>query len=313
VATCKKIQRGKYNFRWTEGVTRRRSRVECSEAESKRLLKDFKLLEWKFKVGLLEQPKELKLDTLLKEYDRYRQGKNLSKASYEHDKKALDLLVECPDKDFSGFLYGKGYAPATCNMRIRHAKTFVLWVKRTKDYDLKYNLEKVKEADTLPRCITVTEKEAIWKEADPRLIPFFNVYYKLGLRMAEFKSMKLQEKSVIVTGKGRERILPYFDDVKNDVLECYPTQDNASESQSRVTGGTIFTLDWVERSFSKCARKVGSKATLHSLRHTFALRKYIESKDIKRVSLLLGHSNLSTTEIYTKFPPEIWEEYLSLS
>ena len=44
--------------------------------------------------------------------------------------------------------------------------------------------------------------------------------------------------------------------------------------------------------------------TLHSFRHTYALKTWMETNDIFLVRKLLGHSGVTTTEIYTQFPPE---------
>ena len=54
--------------------------------------------------------------------------------------------------------------------------------------------------------------------------------------------------------------------------------------------------------FKKALRIAGIKGkNFHCLRHTFALRRYLETRDIYQVAKELGHSNISTTQIYTKF------------
>ncbi|HCK99062.1 MAG TPA: hypothetical protein DHW42_03020 [Candidatus Marinimicrobia bacterium] len=45
----------------------------------------------------------------------------------------------------------------------------------------------------------------------------------------------------------------------------------------------------------------GDKRSFHCLRHTFAVKTYYETKDIYRVSKLLGHSKVTTTQIYAEF------------
>ena len=55
--------------------------------------------------------------------------------------------------------------------------------------------------------------------------------------------------------------------------------------------------------FSDTCNKAGLKGkTLHCLRHTFALRKLMETNNISLVKELLGHSSVQVTEIYTQFP-----------
>ena len=60
----------------------------------------------------------------------------------------------------------------------------------------------------------------------------------------------------------------------------------------------------ISKQFKKFVRHLfgdGTKLHLHSLRHTYAVRLYLKTGDIKEVSMKLGHKNLKTTEIYTKF------------
>ncbi len=70
-----------------------------------------------------------------------------------------------------------------------------------------------------------------------------------------------------------------------------------------------YYLDSIGRSFRRALLQAGIEPkgrSLHSLRHTFALREYYRSGDIYYVRGLLGHSTVNTTERYLKFP----EEYL---
>ncbi|NQV16216.1 site-specific integrase [bacterium] len=57
--------------------------------------------------------------------------------------------------------------------------------------------------------------------------------------------------------------------------------------------------------------KVSDGKTLHSLRHTFAVRMLIQTDSMEIVKNLLGHSDLKTTQIYTKFPPEYLKSILT--
>ncbi|MCK9244400.1 MAG: tyrosine-type recombinase/integrase, partial [Candidatus Marinimicrobia bacterium] len=64
-----------------------------------------------------------------------------------------------------------------------------------------------------------------------------------------------------------------------------------------------YSLSFISHSFSKSCKAAGiTGKTLHALRHTFALRKLIETNNIQLVKELLGHSSVTVTEIYTAFP-----------
>lgn len=65
-----------------------------------------------------------------------------------------------------------------------------------------------------------------------------------------------------------------------------------------------YSTNYITHRFSFYCRSLGLKHSIHSLRHTFALRKLIETNNIMLVKELLGHSSVVVTEIYTKFPKD---------
>ena len=66
-----------------------------------------------------------------------------------------------------------------------------------------------------------------------------------------------------------------------------------------------YSTSWISHSFSEACKNAGLKGkTIHALRHTFALRKLVETNNISMVKELLGHSSVKVTEIYTQFPKE---------
>ena len=66
-----------------------------------------------------------------------------------------------------------------------------------------------------------------------------------------------------------------------------------------------YSTDYITHKFKKACDDAGIKGySLHSLRHTFALRKLLETNNISIVKELLGHSSVQVSEIYTQFPME---------
>ena len=86
---------------------------------------------------------------------------------------------------------------------------------------------------------------------------------------------------------------------KDKVLEDYKISMAADYKTDRISRG--FTI-------AKRIAKISGDKRLHSLRHTYALKKLIELGDMHLVQKLLGHSNLSVTEVYTKFPKDYLKE-----
>lgn len=77
--------------------------------------------------------------------------------------------------------------------------------------------------------------------------------------------------------------------------------------------GGIYKPDRISKTFSKLRNlaKVGSNKSIHNLRHTFALRKLLELGNIYLVKELLGHSSVTTTQIYLDFPNGFIKEVFS--
>ncbi|GAB6098372.1 site-specific tyrosine recombinase XerD [Halanaerocella petrolearia] len=137
-----------------------------------------------------------------------------------------------------------------------------------------------------------------------------------GLRVSElinlkWKDIDFDEKIITVTGKGKkERLVPLLDQVI-ETLERYKLKrDNIipkkNEDENIVflsQNRTKFNPSSVWRLVKKYAKKSQindwEEISPHKLRHTFASLTYKKTKDIRIVQQLLGHSNISTTQIYT--------------
>ncbi len=143
--------------------------------------------------------------------------------------------------------------------------------------------------------------------------------YASGLRVSELIELKLPQVNLTasvmrVTGKGnKERLLP-VGDIALEFLEQY-MQDariellkgNGTCEQVFVTrrgGGLTRQAFWYR--VKKYALLAGIKQSLspHTLRHAFATHLVNNDADLRVVQLLLGHSNISTTQIYTHVAAE---------
>lgn len=134
--------------------------------------------------------------------------------------------------------------------------------------------------------------------------------YSSGLRLAELHSLNLEDldwdnQELRVWGKGsKERIVPfgkYAHKALRQWLEIrtqFTPQDNAlfvSQNGNRINISTI------AKRMEKWAihQGIGTHLNPHKLRHSFATHLLESSGDLKAVQELLGHANLSTTQIYT--------------
>ena len=186
------------------------------------------------------------------------------------------------------------YNDTTVNIRLRGIRAFLNWSVEN-DYieKMPFNVKMVKIEESLPKFITPEEMDRIYSNVgDPNLVSIFRVYEATGMRLSELKQSKLEDNFLRVVGKGKkERIIPIPEMLLND----YHIAKKVDYDRIRIS-----------KAFTRAKRKAGIKGnkTLHSLRHTFALRMLVELGDIYLVKKLLGHSSVTVTEVYTKFPIE---------
>jgi integrase/recombinase XerD len=137
--------------------------------------------------------------------------------------------------------------------------------------------------------------------------------YASGLRVSELVTLKLVELSLNdgvlrVTGKGSKTRLVPFGEQARHWIERYLKQargvilDGQVDDALFVTGrGALMTRQMFWVIIKKHALKAGIRVPLspHTLRHAFATHLLNHGADLRVVQLLLGHSDISTTQIYT--------------
>jgi site-specific recombinase XerD len=137
------------------------------------------------------------------------------------------------------------------------------------------------------------------------------VFFSTGLRLSELCSLKrtfdISRSEVTVRGKGGKLRVVFVSDSAKEALKKYlDARGDVDEAlfvsltkQGKVIGR--ITPRAVERLVDRYARKVGipDKVTPHALRHSFATDLLINGADLRSVQELLGHSHISTTQVYT--------------
>jgi len=135
--------------------------------------------------------------------------------------------------------------------------------------------------------------------------------YACGLRLTELSSLNQQDidwqqQTIIVTGKGnKQRRIP-FGKKANEAINNWLKQrgllaDENEEALFVSCRGKRLSNSSIQKRLKKMALKQGLniKVYPHMLRHSFASHILESSKDLRAVQELLGHANLSTTQIYT--------------
>lgn len=141
------------------------------------------------------------------------------------------------------------------------------------------------------------------------------VLYATGIRVSECQGLRLEDVnfsigSMFVKGKGRKERYVLFGQFAEDALKMYINDGRKKLLQkSNATHSSVFLNSQgralTTRGIRFILQKMVEKAALtvhvhpHKLRHTFATHMLNEGADLRTVQELLGHENLSSTQIYT--------------
>lgn len=182
-------------------------------------------------------------------------------------------------------------------------------------------IETPKKAQTLPKVISTNQIDILLSIPDTsnkigiRDRAILEVMYATGIRISELVNLKLEElhlsmKLIQTIGKGdKERILPigeqgirwveYYLEYSRPKLEMKSAQ--TSPFVFLNLRGTQLSRQGVWKKIKKMVQQAGIKqnVTPHTLRHSFATHLLENGADLRVVQELLGHSDISTTQIYT--------------
>jgi site-specific recombinase XerD len=147
-----------------------------------------------------------------------------------------------------------------------------------------------------------------------------------GLRVSELVNLQLKDvrlapsAHIVVHGKGRkERSLPLWKQTTSALRAWLAVRGEASvpelflnaHGQPMTRAGFEYVLEkHVQSASGRCSSLSAKRVSPHVLRHTCALTMLQATKDIRKVSLWLGHANIQTTEMYTRADPSVKLETL---
>jgi integrase/recombinase XerD len=227
--------------------------------------------------------------------------------------------------------------PSSRNVRLAAIKSFMHFM----EYRAPSALEQIrrilaipmKKADThLVRHLSMEEVQALLDAPQPndwvgiRDRAMLHLCFAAGLRVSELTSLRLEDlslhpqASILVHGKGRrERCLPLWKPtaaalrawlaVRGTVLAPELFVNARREPMTR-SGFEYILEKHVHAASKRCPSITTKRVSPHVLRHSCALTVLQATKDLRKVSLWLGHANMQTTEIYTRADPSIKLETL---
>jgi integrase/recombinase XerD len=233
-------------------------------------------------------------------------------------------------RQFVHFLFDLKMSPLSINRKISAIKGFYRYLVFSKivDHNIASELSVLKGGRKLPAVLSVQEVTALIEAANEKT-PLglrdrvcLELLYASGLRISELLNLKLTDITLdacllSIIGKGnKQRFVPFGTKARQSIYE-YLNQARPLLLKSRST--PFFILNGrgkrLSRSgFWKIMRKYRIKAgikkrvTPHTFRHSFATHLLEGGADLRAVQELLGHADISTTQIYTHIDREYLKE-----
>jgi integrase/recombinase XerD len=205
---------------------------------------------------------------------------------------------------------------------LRHLYRYLLLDKHI-DHDPTLNIDSPKQWKVLPKSLARQEMETMLRSSTPgsntkeaeamaaRDRAMLEMFYAGGLRVSEIIGVKLEDMKldlgyVLVRGKGdKERIVPLGKSAL-DAVSAY-----LAGPRRVLLKGKSSPLVFLGRGARKLSRQrvwqmvrasseiTGRKASPHMLRHSCATHMVENGADLRTVQTILGHSDISTTQVYT--------------
>lgn len=271
--------------------------------------------------------------------------KNLSKETiiaYESDnmkylgflkKTMITDLKDVKQKNISQYihsLYDKNYSTATIARMFSSIRSFhqFLYSEDILDENPALTILNPKVSKKLPEILEETEISLIINSVHESF-PFFfrdraiiETLYSCGLRVSELCELSisnifLDDDLIRIFGKGsKERLIPISQRAKN-LINKYIIHNRPKLLKGKSIdylflskNGKILTRSMINKILKKYADLAGvtKKVSPHTLRHSFATHLLDGGADLRFVQALLGHSDISTTQIYTHLDKHLLKE-----
>ena len=227
-------------------------------------------------------------------------------------------------QDYLGQLKSKGRAPTTHARKLSVLKGFYqfLYAERQRDDDPSARIDGPKTGRSLPKYLSENEVELLLYAArgqpgsfGVRTVALLEIIYATGLRVSELVGLPLaalssDQKMLLVRGKGnKERMVPLT------TPAIHAAADYLKLRQAFLTKGVPSLYFFPSRAKDGHLTRAGfglllkdlailsdidpRRVSPHVLRHSFASHMLANGADLRTLQQLLGHSDISTTQIYT--------------
>lgn len=249
--------------------------------------------------------------------------------------KSATSLTECSADDLRRVIvvwHKRGLSARSVARRLSTLRQFMIWA--VEDHVRTDNPCRWIDNPSLPTSVpqSLSEQEvanllAAAETMQPtalslRSVAMLEILYATGLRVSELVTLQVSQfrrdpDSVLVLGKGgRERLVPLGKAAKRAAADWLDVRDKTSayllsvfmfpDDKSTAEGGAMsrHQFAYLLKTIAVNAKIDPRRATPHKLRHSFATHMLNRGADLRSLQILLGHADITTTQIYTASRPE---------
>ncbi len=243
----------------------------------------------------------------------------------EKRKRGLDGARRDDVRDFIQQLFSNAVDGRSVGRKLSTLRHFYKYLLLDKliDRDPTLNIDSPKQWKVLPKSLARDEMETVLRASRPlsnrkeaeaialRNRAMLEVFYAGALRVSEIigvnlEDLKLDLGYLLVRGKGdKERIVPLGRSAQ-EAVEAYMKNGRPPLLGNRVSpllflrrGGGKLTRQRVWQMVRAASSDTGRRASPHMLRHSCATHMVENGADLRTVQTILGHADISTTQIYT--------------
>lgn len=212
-------------------------------------------------------------------------------------------------------MHDKKYSPTSVMRKIASLRGFFKWlcVNEYCKNNPTLTLEQPKVPKKLPKVMSVQEIETILnQDLNKTETVILELLYGCGLRVSELVNLKINDfdlnsKYLTAYGKGsKERMVPLGTKAVQAIKKYLPERDYIlqkyrfdSKNLLLHEKGRIINRQDIYNFIHKQGQKIHKSISPHTLRHSFATHLLENGADLRVVQELLGHSDVSTTQLYT--------------
>lgn len=257
------------------------------------------------------------LSYVIQKFNRIRGFQGLAASTLKRNSFSLNLFIKATGKnipldsvstaDLENF---KEYSlttlenvPVTINIDLRILKTFFKWCVLNNYLTESPRVNMFKIPKSLPKYLTESDIAEIMRlnTVDSFYKKVFYFHMMTGCRLSEPYYGKLDGHWLIIPAQFTKQKVEFEICLTTECLTIF-TEMIAELNNWLGRGYKMENFTGkISKQFLQACRDVGIDHRFHDLRHTFGVRRYLESRDIYRVKKEMGHASVTTTEIYAKF------------